>query len=448
MHENIKSQKPARGYSTFTVTSIVVANMIGAGIFTTSGILAGSLPGAGWVLLCWIIGGLIALAGALTYTELASRIPESGGEYAFLKNLYNPMTAFLTGWTSFIVGFSAPIALSAMSFSEYFAGSLYNITGWQASKFILKAMAVIIILLFTAVHYLGQKVGSRIQNILTVLKVLVLSWITGFGLSSGNGDFSRILKTSTGEPFSLLAFGSAMIIVMYSYSGWNAASYITEEVNNPRKTLPVSLISGTLVVTILYLLINLFIFYATPYQSLQGQIPVVEIAAVGAFGSWFGGLLGGIVSLLLLSSLSAYLIIGPRVCYKMAEDGLFLKTVSRIHPRHQVPSYAVLTQGMLASLLVIVGSFEQLLVYIGFALGIFPLLAVYGLFKARKLRIGEESAVKTIGYPFTPFFYLLTSGILMIASFIHKTLESSIAVATVLIGIPIYFIWIKTKTKK
>lgn len=442
-----RDKRPVKQYGTITATSIVVANMVGSGIFVTSGLMAANLPGPGWVILCWLLGGLIALSGALSFTELATRIPESGGEFIFLKKLFFPLPAFLSGWTSFVVGFSVAIALSAMGFSEYFFPAIVQVFPDLLSTNLVilkKITASLIIIVFTLIHYIGAGLGSKVQNILTLFKVLLIFGLTYFGIIFGQGKWSHILSESSGS-FEGFAFGTAMVMVMFAYSGWNASAYITGELKDPKRAIPVSLISGTVIVIFLYIGINIFIFHSAPYTSLQGQIAVVETACIHAFGSWITNILSGIIAIIMLSSLSAFLIIGPRVYAAMAKDKMFFSIASRIHKNYGVPSRSILIQGITAMVMVISGSFEQLLIFMGFALGIFPLIAVMGLFKARKLKLGESTAVKVSGFPFIPIFFLFCNFIILIVAYINRPVESSIAIATVLLGIPIYLHFFKKK---
>ena len=442
---SIQETQVRRELGSFSATSVVVANMIGTGIFTTSGIIAARLPGPNWVMLCWFFGGLIALSGALCYSELATRMPVEGGEYIYLKKLYHPALGFLTGWTSFIVGFSAPIAASALSFAEYiFAGLEAQLSALDPTHLVLfkKGTAIFIIFLFTTIHYFGLRWGSRVQNFLTVLKIVIVFGLASTGIVFGAGSWSTVFSKISGS-FGGMAIGTAMVLVMFSYSGWNASTYIAGELKRPRKTLPVSLVSGTLIVIIVYLAVNTFIFQTVPYSELKGVIPVVELASVKAFGSWAGNLLSLLIAFALLSSLSAFILIGPRVYFAMAQDRLFFASASKVHPRYHVPGRSIIVQGALAVLMVIIGSLEQLLVYLGFALWIFPWLAVAGVFIARRRKIGEDSAVKVWGYPIIPLFFLISSLILMAIAYINRPLESSAAVLTVILGIPFYYLWIK-----
>lgn len=439
---NTGARELARSYGLVTATALVVANMVGSGIFTTSGIMAAHLPSAGWVLFCWLLGGIIALAGARCYGELATRMPEAGGEYLYLRRLYHPALGFLTGWTSFFVGFSAPIALSGLGFAEYlFAGLSRQAVDFAPDDLVLykRLTAAAIVIVFTSLHYLGQKFGGMVQNVLAAVKLVSILGLASAGLlMAGGGIRNQIV--ATGGDFS---FGAAMMMVMFAYSGWNASAYIAAEVRDPRRTLPRSLTIGTVIVIALYLLVNLFIFAAAPYEELRGKVPVAEIAAVHAFGDWVPDLLSGLFAVSMLSSLGAFILIGPRVYYAMARDGLFFKRAAAVHPTFGVPGAAIVIQGCLAILMIFVGSFEQLLLYVGFALGIFPLLAVGGLFIARAERIGADTAAPIRWYPFLPILFLVASTALMVIAFLDRPFESGMALLTAAAGIPVYFLWVR-----
>ena len=430
-----------RSYGVVTASALVVANMIGAGIFTTSGMIVGELPDPIWVLLCWILGGAIATAGALSYAELATRMPREGGEYLYLRELYHPALGFLSGWTSLFVGFSVPIALSAMGLAAHLAAALERRTGALDALQLLvfqKAAAILLIAAFTALHYRGGRIGPRVQNLLTGLKVLLIAGLGTAGMLFGSGSWSNF-SVAGQEALDPTAFGTAMMMVMYSYSGWNASAYIAGELRQPRLTIPVSLIGGTVLVMILYLLMNVLYFHAAPFAELQGRINVGEVALSRAFGGAMADLLGAVIGLALLSSLSALIMMGPRVYYAMACDGLFLGFAAVVHPRFDVPSRAILVQGGIAVAMVLLGSFESLLIYVGFALGIFPWLAVAGLFRARRLRIGDDSALRVAS--FVPVFFLATSLLLMVVALVDRPFESIAALLTVAAGLPFYYGW-------
>jgi len=418
--------KITRKIGWITATSIVIANMIGAGIFTTSGLMAGNLPNPTWVLLFWFIGGMIAIAGAMCYAELATRMPEDGGEYLYLKRLYHPSLGFLSGWTSFFVGFSAPIAASALGFAEYIIpdeGLTVSGVVIQDPVWIKKVLALSVIVLFTVVHYMGHKWGSRIQNLLTAVKILIVFGLASLGMILGEGDWSN-LQFQSGEAYGGLAIGTAMMLVMFSYSGWNASSYIAGEMKNPRKSLPLSLLLGTGIVIAVYLSVNLFIFRSLPFQEIQGTIAIFEKASIAALGEWIGRILGILSAIALLASLSAFIMIGPRIYFAMALDKLFFPFAARVHRRFGVPGRSILIQGSIAFI-----------------------FALAGLFVARKKNIGESMAVRVTGYPVVPLFFLICSLLIMIIAYINRPLESTAAVITVLIGIPIYYIWAKNMGK-
>ena len=430
----------------FPATNIVVANMIGAGIFTTSGLLMSGLNDPVLMLVLWAAGGIIALCGALSYSELGAAMPGAGGEYLFLSKLYHPAFGFLSGWVSFIVGFSAPIAASALGFSEYFTRAVPGFAAWLQHNGLIgpeltkKIFAVSVILIFTFVHYRGIKYGVRIQNILTLLKVLLIVILLTAGFSSGNGDFSNFNKGGT-LPSGLAGWktiGLSLMWIMFAYSGWNASTYLGAEIKNPSRNLPGSLIYGTIIVLILYLGINILYVYGIEPGAMKGVISVGGLAMGNLFGKSAEVLFSILIASALFSSLSAFIIIGPRVYYSMAKDGLFFKSAAKIHKKFQVPSNSILLQCLIAVVLVLSGTFEQVLTYMGFALGIFPVLAVMGIWKLRR---NNSEALRLKGFPVIQIIYIAAGIFILVLSFLERPLESSIALLTVLVGIPFYFIF-------
>ncbi len=432
----------------FPLTNIVIANMVGAGIFTTSGLLMKDLHSAAVMLGLWVVGGLIALCGALSYGELGAAIPRAGGEYAFLSRLFHPALGFLAGWVSFFVGFSAPIAASAIGFTEYltraFPGLLHPglFAGASEAAVMKKIYAILVIALFTFLHTRGLELGAKVQNGLTGLKVVLIIALVAAGFAVGKGSLGHLVSGG-GFDFGFggwKTMGLALMWIMFAYSGWNASAYIGSEVKDPARNLPRSLLLGSGAVVVLYLALNLFYIYAVPSGDMEGVISIGGLAAGNLFGKSAETVISVLISFALFSSLSAFIILGPRVYYSMAKDGVFFKSLAKVDPKCCVPTRSIVLQGMIASVMVLFGTFDQLLTYMGFSLGVFPILAVIGVFKLRR---SGRSVIKLPGYPVVPAVYVLAGVTILVLSFLQRPKESSIAIATVLVGIPIYLIFKK-----
>jgi APA family basic amino acid/polyamine antiporter len=432
----------------FPLSNIVVANMIGAGIFTTSGLLMGDLRNPLLMILLWIAGGIIALCGALSYGELGAAIPRAGGEYAFLSRLFHPVLGFLSGWVSFFVGFSAPIAASAIGSTEYLTRAfpgLLSIGIFDESleaTVLKKSYAILFIVIFTSIHVRGIVFGTRVQNFLTILKVGLIVGLIFVGFSFGKGTLDHF---SQGGEFSLdfggwKTIGLSLMWIMFAYSGWNASAYIGSEIKNPAKNLPRSLILGTGIVVFLYFCLNLFYIYAVSPEDMGGVISIGGLAASNLFGKSSGDVVSILISFALFSSLSAFIILGPRVYYSMAKDRYFFRFASEVHEKYHVPSKSIILQGVIACAMVLFGTFDQLLTYMGFSLGIFPILAVIGVFKLRR---SNTSTYKLPGFPIAPVIYILTGASILILAFFERPVESSIAILTVIVGIPVYLFFKK-----
>ncbi len=434
-------RKLKRTLGLFPAANIVVANIIGAGIFTTSGLLLAELKSPFLMILLWIVGGGIALCGAISYGELGAAMPGSGGEYLFLSRIYHPIFGFLSGWVSLTVGFSAPIAASAIGFSEYFSRAIpfFNSASSQ------KLLSIAVIILFTFIHFIGIEFGSRVQNYLTVLKILLIAGLITAGFLAGNGEPGNL----TGGGSLEIGFGGwktiglSLMWIMFAYSGWNATTYIGSEIKNPARNLPGSLVIGTGIVVLLYLGLNLLFVYAIPPAEMEGVISVGGMAMGNLFGPSADIVFSLLISFALFSSLSAFMIIGPRVYFSMANDGLLFKSIARIHPRFGVPSTAILLQSVIAIILSLSGTFEQILTYMGFALGLFPLLSVLGVIK---LRMTGKSALRTPGYPLVQLVFIAAGIFILIFAFMEKPVESLVAILTVLVGIPVYFLFRKSNS--
>lgn len=438
-------EKLHRKLGLFSLSNIVVANMVGAGIFLTSGLIIESVNNAGLMLLLWFIAGIIAFSGAISYGELGATYPKAGGEFIFLSEIFHPLIGFLSGWVSFIVGFSAPVAASAMGFSEYFTRVFPELLASisQSSNFSLefinKGISILIILLFSLIHLRGIEKSAAVQNILTILKIVLVGGLIVVGILWGKGDWShfqqtKLIQENTG---SWKAIGLSLMWIMFAYSGWNASTYIGSEIRKPSKNIPNSLLLGTGLVILLYLGLNTFFIYAIPIEEMKGVISVGGVAVNYAFGEKMDVVFSLLISFALFSSLSAYLILGPRVTYSMAQKGYFFQSVAKINPKTKVPSLAILLQAVISIIMVLSGTFDQILTYLGFSLGIFPILAVAGIFK---LRIQNKSKIKLKGYPFVQLLFILSSIAILALSYSERPIESSIAVATIVVGIPFFYL--------
>jgi APA family basic amino acid/polyamine antiporter len=411
--------------------------MIGAGIFTTSGLLMQQLGSPTLMLTLWLAGGMLALCGALCYGELGAAIPKAGGEYAYLGELFHPLLGFLTGWVSFFVGFSAPLAASSLGFAEYIGSAFPASIEWGSPELLKKALAVFVILALAAVHMRGIEFGSRVQNYLTVGKVLLIVGLVILGFSLGRGDLGNLTPDGDSQSYAggWKTAGLSLMWIMFAYSGWNASAYIGSEIRDPRRSLPLSLMLGTGIVMLLYLCLNVLYLYAVSAEEMKGVIAIGGLTASRLFGGPAETIISALIAFALLSSISALIILGPRVYYAMAKDGYFFKTFSEIHPVFRVPSKSIILQCLIAVIMVMSGTFDQILTYMGFCLGIFPISAVIGVFKLRRSNAGSY---RMPGYPIPPLVFAAVSALILVLAYLERPVESSIAVATVALGIPFY----------
>ena len=432
-------------------TALVIANMIGTGIFTTTGFLAGDLGRPSLVLGIWVVGAMIAVAGCVCYAEMGVNLPQSGGEYIFLREAWGPLWGFLSGWISFFAGFAAPIAAAALAFSAYFAhffpsfavadaaANSAGVAGWFHTGH-GRWLAVGIVVVFSVVNILGLRLAAKIQNIITALKLGALALFLGFALAIGHGNMGHFsqaaIRTSS---HSLPAqFAVSLIFVMFAYSGWNAATYVSGEMKTPERTLPTSLVAGTVTVAVFYLLLNVAFVYALPLESMKGVVAIGEVSAGALFGLRGGNFFSAIMSVGLLSCVSAMVIAGPRVYFAMAVDRCFFPTAARIHPQWGTPVYAIIYQAMAAILMILTGTFESLVYYIGFALIFFAALAVAGMMRLRQ-RVGwrKLGAVNWV-YPLVPGLFILASAWMLFYTASMRPKESALGLLTILLGAALY----------
>jgi APA family basic amino acid/polyamine antiporter len=428
-----------------SATALVVSNMIGTGIFTTTGFLAGDLGSPLIVLLSWAVGGATALLGALCYSELALNFPSSGGEYLYLSRAYGPTWGFISGWVSFFSGFSAPIAASALAFSSYLAFFFPHWKSRQASHFSMfhfgleQVLACTIVLGFSAWNCLGIRRSAVLQNWLTVGKIAMLLTFIVAGLLASTGDWNHFSQKATRWVATPLweQFAVSLFWIYVSYSGWNAATYVAEEIEAPERNLPRALISGTAFVTIVYLALNVTFLYAVPLESMKGVIPIGALAASHLFGPETAGAFNALMAFALLSTVNAMIIAGPRVYYAMARNGQFFSRAALVHPRWHTPVNSILAQAVCAMLLAFT-PFPQLVVYIGFTLNVFAVMSVSSLFVFRRRPGWQTLPAIDRTYPLIPSLFVVIALWMVLEGVLQRPIASGITALTILTGAVVY----------
>lgn len=417
MNENAKRQ-----LGLVTATAIVIANMIGTGVFTTSGFLLKDLQSPWRVLAVWLVGGVMAALGATCYGALSRKIPESGGEYIFLSRTLHPAAGYVAGWISLLVGFSAPLAAAAFAFGEYAKPWLHEISPKMAGS--------ILLLVFAIVHSVDVRGGAWIQNFAVALKVAIIAGFVIFAF----GKINPPPQNTPAGDFPWALFGVSLIWVSFSYSGWNAAIYIAGEIKNPERNLPLSLLLGTAIVTVAYILLNAVFVFSAPIEQLAGKLEIGRIAAASLGGEGWANVVSAIVALVLISSVSSMVMAGPRVYAQMANDG-YLPSVFR--QQSGPPRTAIAFQFIIALIMLWSATFDKLLTYIGFTLGLSTAATVLGLIK---IKIKDGDTIKVPGWPLVPAVFIAAVIAMTCFSILRRPSESLYGFATIAIGVVFYLI--------
>ena len=404
--------------------AIIVSNVIGGGILFTPPQVAAAVPHPVMFLGTWLAGGLLAFAGAMAYAELAALRPRAGGEYVYLRAAYGRLAAFLTGWTSFVAGFSGAVAVSAVILSDYLGRFLplakdtsplltipipfVPLTVSRQSIIALSAIA-----LMSLIHLRGVGPGRLVTNLLAGLKVSALLIFIALGFSIGAGStahFSQSAGSGSGAAWLL-----ALIPVLFTYSGWNAAAYVAEEVRSPERNVPLALAMGTLAVVVVYFLLNLLFLYVLPVDQLAAvRGSVLDVIADRLLGARAGDVMGIVSIVSIAASISAMVFAGPRVYYAMARDGLFFRGAARIHPTYHTPAASIIAQAVWSSLLVLSGSAQALTTYTGFSVVLFAGIAVASLFVLRAREPHAPRPFKAWGYPVAPAIFTIASALIVL----------------------------------
>jgi APA family basic amino acid/polyamine antiporter len=435
--------------------AIVVSNVIGGGIFFVPILVAQQVSDARAILLVWAIGGTFAFSGAMAYAELAALRPRSGGEYVYLREAFGPFAAFLTGWTSFVAGFSGAIAASSVALADY-VSRFFPAAGDTTPLLTIPLPAIPIavspktvvalaaIAAMTLVHICGLGLGRLVQNALAGAKVAALIVFVALGFAVGRGSGAQIVASGSVPLTGMLM---ALIPVMFTYSGWNAATYVAEEVRSPGRNVPLALGLGTLAVVVIYLALNALYLYALPVAELAA-VPgarLIDTVAERLFGFVAGNLIGAFTIVSIAASISAMVLAGPRVYFAMARDGVFPPFAARVHARSRAPVAAIVAQSVWSGVLVLSGTLAQLVSYTGFALVLFSGTAVVALFVLRRREPDAPRPFRAWGYPWTPAVFVIASVVMLTNEIWRNPWTSAAGLLVIASGLPVYW-WMRRRS--
>jgi APA family basic amino acid/polyamine antiporter len=430
--------------------AIIVSNVIGGGILFTPPQVAALVPHAALFLSTWVAGGALAFAGAMAYAELAALRPRAGGEYVYLREAFGETAAFLTGWTSFVAGFSGAIATSAVVMVFYlgrFVPALAGNGSWLVLPIVPGAIsltfspqtftAVAIIGAMAWLHRRGVGPGRIVGDLLASLKVTAFALFIAIGFAWGSGTFAHLSERAPTSGGSWLL---ALIPVMFTYSGWNAATYVAEEIRDPARNVPRALAMGTAAVVVIYLLMNVLYLYVIPTRELAAvNRSVLDVIADLLLGSYAGNIMGMVSVISLAASISAMTLAGPRVYYSMGRDGLFFRRTAVVHPRYRTPSSAIIAQAAWSSLLVLTATADALVTYTGFAIVLFSGMAVIALFVLRRRQPDLPRPFRAWGYPIAPGIYAIASLAILLNGLYRAPAATGAGALIILAGLPVYF---------
>lgn len=428
---------PAGKFRYTTVTAVVIANMIGTGVFTSLGFQLLDIRSGFVLLMLWAVGGLAAVCGAMTYAELGAAMPRSGGEYNFLTRIYHPAAGFVSGWVSATIGFAGPTALAAMTFGAYATSILPG----GGSDWLEKLLAAGLVIGLTLIHAGSRRNSGGLQLIFTVLKVGIIVTFCIFALVLIDTPQAVTFLPVAGDGALLTSgtFAVALIYVSFAYTGWNAATYLSSELEQPQRTLPWILMGGTSVVTILYVILNFVFLYSAPMDAMAGQVEVGYIAAEAAFGELGGRFTGLVFAMLLVSTVSAMTLAGPRVIQVMGEDFPALKRLGKTN-KDGIPSTAIFLQSSLALLFIFSSTFESILVFAGFTLALNSFATVLGIFVLRWQQPDLPRPYRTFLYPLPPLIYLALTGWTLWFVLVSRPAEGLFGIGIIATGLIFYFL--------
>lgn len=430
-----------RALTQFDLTMIAIGASVGSGIFLTPALVANALPSPMWILGVWAFGGVMALCGALTFAELGAMMPRAGGLYVFLSEAYGGLFGFLFGWAYFLVVNTGGLAALALAFSTYFA---YFV---PLSPPGITSMAIAGVVVVTILNVRGVKAGGIFSDVFTVLKLAGIAGLIFVGIGWGSAattDFSQPLDSSSGGLGGALTL--AMVSVLWSYGGWQHVTFTAAEAVNPQRTVPRALIVGSVVITAVYLLVNVSYMFLLPLPDIAAS----ERVAADALMVILGGLGGALISLTIVISTfgttGIYTLTAPRIYYAMARDGVFFQRVASVHPRFHTPAFSIVVQSSWTIVLILFwGTYESLISYVVFTDWIFFGLAGASVFVFRKRNPDAERPYRTLGYPYTPVLFVAVATWFVLTTLVTKPMESWAGFVFLTLGVPVYFFWKKKR---
>ena len=443
-----------RGLSATDATLITVGSVLGTGAFLTTADVARALPHAGLIMLAWVCGGLLAIAGALTYAELGTMMPRAGGPYHFLKEAYGPLFGFLKGWVDFLVIMSGGLAAIAVGFGEYLGSFLpFFSTGnvlmsadvfghpWKLTGGALAG--VLAVVFFTVTSMVGLRESALLQNVLGVLKIgaiLALALLGFFVAPTVSPDY-----LSGAMPASLLsAFGVAMIGVLWTFDGWYGVTYLGGEMKEPSRDLPRSMFAGVGIVTFLYVLLNVVYLRAVPVSEIPAHPRIAEAAAVALFGAGAAKLVSAAVMVSAFGCIGATILYSTRTYLPMARDGVFFKSLAVVHPKWHTPAACILAQGVWTIILTVSGTYEALYTYVIVVLFLFHAATGIAVFVLRVKKPDWPRPYRVSGYPIVPAIFVLTSLAFVFNALMERPTEALFGFGILLLGVPAYLYWKRT----
>ena len=428
----IGTNNSGKKFDSTTAIAVVVANMIGTGVFTSLGFQLMEIESGFALLMLWFVGGVTALCGALTYAELGAALPRSGGEYNFLSECYHPIAGFISGWISSTIGFAAPVALASITFGAYLSSIIPDLPK--------TALAASLIVVLSFIHGTTHKKSAGLQWVFTLIKLLLilLFCIAAIFVVEQPQPIEFLPLTTDWDVIFSGAFAVSLIYVSYAYNGWNAATYLTSELDNPQKSLPSILLIGTALVMISYVALNFVFLYSTPAELLVGKVEIGYIVAQSIFGEVGAKLTGIIMALLLISTVSAMTMAGPRVLQVIGEDFSLFKKLAVVN-ENEIPRRAIYFQSLIALVFVFTSSFQSILIFSGFALALNNFFAVFGLFILRWKKPHLSRPFKTWLYPIPPILFLVLIGWTLFYIMKHRPEEAIMSLALIVVGLAFYW---------